>query len=129
MPRAVAASIRRAALATRSSALAGMPPSPLAARMTAHEASAAMSRTSGRSMDAELSISRPRGWPEAATPAASTATSEESIETGTVAVLSTVVTSQVMAWARIPESAETSSTLRSSQSAPVTSWRWASVRM
>ena len=129
MPLAVAASIRRAALVTRSSALAGIPPSPLAARMTAHDASAAMSRTAGRSMDAELSISRPRGWPEAATPAASTATSEESIDTGTVAVRSTVATSHVMAWARIPESAETSSTLRSSQSAPVISWRWARVRM
>ena len=33
-------------------------------------------------MDAELSISRPRGWAEAATPAASTATSDESIDDG-----------------------------------------------
>ena len=47
---------------------------------------------------------------------------------GDVAVSSTVVTSQAMASARMPESADTSSTLRSSQSAPVTSWRWARVR-
>ena len=60
--RASATSMRRIAFATRSSALAGMPPRPLAARMTAQAASAARSRTSGRSIDAELSRSRPRGW-------------------------------------------------------------------
>ena len=77
-------------------------------------------------MDAELSSRRPRGWVEAATPAASTATSEESIDTGTPAVASTVSTSQAIARVRVSESAAISSALRSSQSAPVRSWRAAS---
>jgi len=127
--RAIASSTRATALATRSSALAGMPPRPLAARIAAHPVAAASSRTSGRSTDAELSSSRPAGCLEAATPAARTATSDESIETGTVAVASTTSTSQAIARARVAESDATSSVLRSSQSAPAAACRAAIDRM
>ena len=127
--RATASSTMATALATRSSALAGMPPRPLAARITAQPVAAASSRTSGRSTDAELSSSRPAGCVDAATPAARTATSDESIETGTAAVASTTSTSQAIARARVAESDATSSALRSSQSAPAASCRAAIERM